>query len=107
MEKQTPSNGWYIFFIGVFAVICMSAGFSYGINHAAQLQMEKEKNYKPLYTSRIVVKCADIQVIAFTTAECDSTRAKDNGWWLNKLLQDTSSTIVVENIEWPYNDECF
>lgn len=98
---------WKIFWLVLLtAVLGTALGFSFGVNHAAQQQMEKEKNYKPLYTSRILITCGDMRAITFTAANCDSIQAKDDGWWFNKLTQDSSSTIVVEQMEWPYGDNC-
>jgi len=88
------------------AILGTALGFSFGVNHVAQQQMKKEKNYKPLYTSRILITCGDMRAIAFTSADCDPIRAKDDGWWFNKLMVDSSSTIVVEDMEWPYSDSC-
>lgn len=82
-------------------------GFCWGVEHNAKEKWLSEKQeYAPMYTSRIVVKYGEAQVIAFTTPSCDSIRANDDGYWFNTTVNKPEAFITADCIEWPFNDDC-
>lgn len=83
-------------------IICYGMGFCFGVEHEAK----KDMFAQPMYTSRVVINYGLDKAILFTAARCDSLGAKDDGWWANRYIQDPKSTVVVENMEWPYSDAC-
>ena len=84
-------------------VIAAGLGFGYGVEHQAKQQ---QFHTTPLYTSRVVISYGSDKAILFTAAKCDSLQAKDDGWWANKYIGDPKSNVVVEMLEWPYDDKC-
>lgn len=83
-------------------VIAAGLGFNYGVEH----EVKQKFSTTPLYTSRVVISYGLDKAILFTAAKCDSLQAKDDGWWANKYINNPKSTIVVELLEWPYDDKC-
>lgn len=83
-------------------VIAAGLGFNYGVEH----EVKQKFSTTPLYTSRVVISHGNDKAILWTAAKCDSLQARSDGWWANRYLVDAKSTIVVEMLEWPYDDQC-
>lgn len=104
MAKQSSSGG--IFWFLIYSVGLALVSYSYGAKNGIVGERVTKESYTPLYTSRILITKGNDRAIAFTTPKCDSVWAKDDGWWFNKYVNDPASHIVVEAMEWPYEDEC-
>lgn len=106
MVKEKASLRWRVINFLIFAIIFGGLGFSWGVHHQAVQDWDKEQNFIPNYSSRIVVKFGDAQVVAYTIPRCDSSAANDDGYWFNTTVCDPEAFIVVETIEWPFKDGC-
>lgn len=106
MEKQKKSRVWSIFLLGVLVCICLAFGFNLGVNHMAQQQMNKDRNYIPLYTHKVVLQCKELRSVAYTIPQCEYNESVNDGWWFKRLLADSSTIISVEALEWPFEDKC-